>query len=239
MRAYNAANQDRIREQRRANYWKNPESKRKQRRDWRAANLEWSREYDRNQCSKPEYVAQKAKYDKEYRQRLGEEYLQKQRERMRKNKTKYALQNQNYYQRNAEKIKQRAREWYEANKERVAEYSRSHYEANKERVLERTRFWAIANPEKIKAIRQNRRAMKRNAEGSHTAEDIQRQYKAQKGKCYYCGSKVNNTYHVDHVIPLSRGGSNWPENLVIACPHCNSSKQDKLPHEWIEGGRLL
>jgi 5-methylcytosine-specific restriction endonuclease McrA len=66
------------------------------------------------------------------------------------------------------------------------------------------------------------------------------QYKAQRAKCYWCGINVGNVYHVDHVIPLSRGGSNGPENIVIACPHCNLSKSNRLPHEW-EGnnGKLL
>jgi 5-methylcytosine-specific restriction endonuclease McrA len=42
------------------------------------------------------------------------------------------------------------------------------------------------------------------------------------------------------VIPLDRGGSNGPENIVIACPECNHSKHNKLPHEWNgSGGRLL
>jgi len=85
-------------------------------------------------------------------------------------------------------------------------------------------------------------ALKKKAPGSHTIEDVKRQYDRQKGKCYYCGKKLGtgkNAYHVDHIIPLSRGGSNDISNLVIACPQCNVSKQDKLLHEWLEGGRLL
>jgi 5-methylcytosine-specific restriction endonuclease McrA len=33
---------------------------------------------------------------------------------------------------------------------------------------------------------------------------------------------------VDHVIPIARGGSDDPENLIAACRRCNYSKQDKL-----------
>jgi 5-methylcytosine-specific restriction endonuclease McrA len=50
---------------------------------------------------------------------------------------------------------------------------------------------------------------------------------------------VGDTYHVDHVVPLVRGGSDDPSNLVIACVPCNLSKGDKLPHEWKRSGRLL
>ena len=85
----------------------------------------------------------------------------------------------------------------------------------------------------------NFRARRRQAKGTHTAQDIQKQYANQKGRCYYCHTKISGVYHIDHVIPLSRGGTNWPDNLVIACPSCNRSKYNKLPHEWAEGGNLL
>lgn len=56
-----------------------------------------------------------------------------------------------------------------------------------------------------------------------------------KYTCAYCGTD-DAQWAVDHVIPLSRGGSNERENLVACCQPCNSSKQDKLLSEW--NGRL-
>jgi 5-methylcytosine-specific restriction endonuclease McrA len=35
----------------------------------------------------------------------------------------------------------------------------------------------------------------------------------------------------DHVIPVARGGSDDPDNLVAACKRCNFSRQDRLPEE--------
>jgi 5-methylcytosine-specific restriction endonuclease McrA len=99
--------------------------------------------------------------------------------------------------------------------------------------------WRLANPEKVASYTRNRKARLRDSEGTHTAADVQAQLKRQKGMCYYCGAKVGNKYHVDHVVPVTRNGSNDPSNLVIACPICNIKKSDKLPHEWPEGGRLL
>jgi 5-methylcytosine-specific restriction endonuclease McrA len=81
-------------------------------------------------------------------------------------------------------------------------------------------------------------ARKMNASGTHTAVDIQSQYNRQKGRCYYCKTRLNNVYEVDHVIPLSRGGSNSPDNIVIACGPCNKHKSSKMPHEWGNGGKL-
>lgn len=86
-----------------------------------------------------------------------------------------------------------------------------------------------------RAASQRRRALERNAPGSHNAQDIELQFRSQNGLCWWCEKSLSR-YHVDHVIPLSRGGSNDPQNLVISCPSCNDSKGAKLPQEWI--GRL-
>src|SRR6266568_3754393 len=92
-----------------------------------------------------------------------------------------------------------------------------------------------------------RRSRNKAALGDYTAAQIQALLKKQKHCCYYaaCGHvrfqcvKGRYIYHIDHVIPLSRGGSNDISNLVLGCPTCNLRKNDKLPHEFFEGGRLL
>ena len=38
---------------------------------------------------------------------------------------------------------------------------------------------------------------------------------------------------VDHIIPVAKGGTDDPENLVAACRKCNFSKQDKMPDEFV------
>lgn len=155
------------------------------------------------------------------------------------NKAKSAEQGKLYRLKNKDQIKKRMAAYYLENRNRYAENSRKWYAANHERQLEIGRQWSRRNPEKRRQKHNAYRAKKRAAEGTYTAADVQAQYERQKGKCYYCHKKVGDAYHVDHVVPLSRGGSNWPENIVIACPTCNQRKREKLPHEWVEGGRLL
>lgn len=48
-------------------------------------------------------------------------------------------------------------------------------------------------------------------------------------KCRYCGrsSEDGVKLHVDHVIPVSKGGTNEQSNLVAACQDCNLGKGDK------------
>jgi hypothetical protein len=48
--------------------------------------------------------------------------------------------------------------------------------------------------------------------------------------CAYCGA--TNRLHIDHVIPISRGGSNAFDNLATSCGPCNQSKGPKLLSEW-------
>lgn len=50
------------------------------------------------------------------------------------------------------------------------------------------------------------------------------------GICTYCGNKRNP--HVDHIVPVSRGGSNDFVNLTTSCGPCNQSKGPKLLREW-------
>lgn len=58
----------------------------------------------------------------------------------------------------------------------------------------------------------------------------------QEGKCNSCFSYLviegKNNYHVDHIMPLVLGGSNWPDNLQLLCPRCNMKKGSKHPDEW-------
>jgi len=60
-----------------------------------------------------------------------------------------------------------------------------------------------------------------------------RQYSRQQGECFYCKRHLNERYHIDHVVPISRGGTNDCGNIVIACPSCNCSKSDKYIIEWL------
>jgi len=50
-------------------------------------------------------------------------------------------------------------------------------------------------------------------------------------ECIYCGSKGKLT--VEHILPRCRGGPNTPDNAVMVCQSCNSSKGDKRLYEWV------
>jgi 5-methylcytosine-specific restriction endonuclease McrA len=52
------------------------------------------------------------------------------------------------------------------------------------------------------------------------------------GVCQCCGEHCPETGHVDHIIPLSRGGDDKLDNLVWACEKCNLSKGNRTLSEW-------
>ena len=48
--------------------------------------------------------------------------------------------------------------------------------------------------------------------------------------CRYCRRRPGET--IDHLHPLSKGGGDQPENLVLACRVCNRLKEAMLPDEF-------
>jgi len=89
---------------------------------------------------------------------------------------------------------------------------------------------------KAKKAKINRLKLEREVEGFYTENDLKVLYIIQKGLCYYCRTpigKIKNKYTIDHVIPLSDGGTNWPLNLALACKSCNSRKS------WTSESRYL
>jgi len=59
--------------------------------------------------------------------------------------------------------------------------------------------------------------------------------KRSSGICYYCRKKFKPAdLTMDHVIPLSRGGTSSRENIVPCCKDCNKKKSYLLPAEWTE-----
>lgn len=142
-----------------------------------------------------------------------------------------------------EKYPERAREsnrrWRNANLEHARQIQKRTYRKIRDSRLAYYSKWRRQNPDRMRSYTSARKAKILSQAGAHTADDIKKQYQSQRGRCYYCGERVGTAYHVDHVIPLSRGGSNGPENIVIACPACNLSKNDKMPHEWTGTDRLL
>lgn len=149
--------------------------------------------------------------------------------------------------------RERAAKWFLDNREQARQTRKKQYYGNREENIRKTKEWRMANPERYKehnrkiaqsyktdpikklqkaANVRNRRAKLRQAEGKHTAKDIQEIFEYQNGLCFYC-KNVLVKFEVDHFYPVSKGGANSKDNLVIACPKCNKAKGDKLPQDFM------
>ena len=172
----------------------------------------------------PEYSSAKKK---EYYWRDPEAARKKQRETIDpiKNRARVAR----WRKENPEK----RRQWESDNKERVLEYNRKTREKTKEAINERARKAYAENrcnrKGSVKASARTRKAILKGAVGYHTKENILFLLSAQKNKCAVCKTDIRDGYHVDHIIPIKRGGSNLPNNLQLLCAPCNLSKGAKDP----------
>lgn len=97
-----------------------------------------------------------------------------------------------------------------------------------ERVKAATLKWKATHRAHLTALEAVRRGRKAAAAGDASPAQIAARVAYYGGKCWMCGRPYE---HIDHVIPLSRDGSNWPANLRPACSTCNSRKGSKLPKE--------
>jgi len=97
---------------------------------------------------------------------------------------------------------------------------------------EKNHFWKDGrskNPKWRSWIKNKRNRLKRVSKGSHTFgewELLKKQYGYCCPFCGKCEPEINLTE--DHIIPLSKGGSDYIENIQPLCKSCNSKKHNKI-----------
>lgn len=130
--------------------------------------------------------------------------------------------------------KHQLKEWRNNNREQFRETARSDYWRNHSARLESARRWAKQNPLKRKLTESRRRLRKIGNGGYHTIDDIVMILDEQGWKCV-CGEPLDLTNStVDHVVPVSKGGSNDPDNIQMLCGPCNSQKNHFDLELWLE-----
>ena len=180
-------------------------------------------------------------YNKEYRKTHHEYYVEKGKEWYRANTEKSYFLTKKWRENNTERANLYARQWKIDNYERHVSWRAVYRDVNREKEARDHKSWVQAHPERCRDYCAKRRALKRNA----TIEPLPDKYEialyeAQHGLCYYCGTSLAETkQHLEHMIPLSRGGAHALSNLVLSCIACNLQKHTMTAEEFIEKKEAL
>lgn len=95
------------------------------------------------------------------------------------------------------------------------------------------RAWRARNRDRVRHWNRITRAKRLAMVGDHSERDIRRMLCRQGWRCACCESDLRTCgFHVDHIIPVARGGSNFVGNLQLLCPTCNLRKWALLPIEF-------
>lgn len=193
--------------------------------------------------TKQEYQAQyRAKHKERLREYFRLHYLG--------SKTTHNSNTRAYYKQHRESILRKQRIYHAANRSAIGARMKE-YQKSKPHIWRRN----VANyktkyPSRVKAskkkysdahkfentmrCKERRARIRTNGGDSVAARQFYSWIKNQEFvSCTYCGIFVSgDNIHIDHIIPVSRGGTHEPNNFCVACSGCNIDKSDKLLAEW-------
>jgi 5-methylcytosine-specific restriction endonuclease McrA len=130
-----------------------------------------------------------------------------------------------------DQISEYLRQYRASHRAEIAEQKRRNRTEHKEERVEYDRRYRAAHPEVGFNHHARRRALVGETKISkHDWITVMRHW---KWCCAYCGQHLTETTQtVDHIVPLSQGGPHSRWNLAPACRSCNSSKKERMPHQW-------
>lgn len=126
-----------------------------------------------------------------------------------------------------------------------AQYTRRWRESNIGRNRENVNRWHASHPDRVKAIMarwrrnnkhrlreydQRRFAIRRGALLAGISIRRSEIWERDGGKCHICRRACDPLrWHLDHLVPVSRGGQHTPDNVAVSHPKCNQSRGSRGP----------
>lgn len=130
-----------------------------------------------------------------------------------------------HYWGNVEEIRlsrrRRPADWKPKTKQEII---RKYFLSHKHKYKANALLYKQRHPDRVKAKKVIRHAREKGAKGYASPKAIQARMEMFGNRCWICGGEYDT---VDHVIPISKGGTNWPANLRPACRSCNSRKNSR------------
>jgi hypothetical protein len=166
-------------------------------------------------------------------------------------------------QNNKEKGRLQAAKWRANNPEKYKEVKARNYKKDREKHIQRTKEWREKNPEKQSLSSKNWRKnnhekftsilkeWRKKNPGKQRTYDAFRRAEKKKGRkeltknqkaiitCLYeqaqrLQKKLGIPFHVDHIVPLARGGKHEPTNLQVMPARLNVQKHARAIYKWAE-----
>ena len=143
-----------------------------------------------------------------------------------------------YRERHRDEINARKKERYYAHAQEICAKNAEYREKNYERRLEIERDSRAKNKEKWRHAKNARQSIRNRvfSEKQYLILDKELR-KIYSSPCFNCGSTENQS--LDHLIPLSRGGTHSYGNIITLCLPCNMSKHARTITEWKHSKRML
>jgi 5-methylcytosine-specific restriction endonuclease McrA len=126
--------------------------------------------------------------------------------------------------------------YYAANKEKIAAYSKKYAKENKEAIAITKKLYSASvggrkNRHEARSKREEHIA--NTSDGSITKQSLDDLMVAQEGKCAICSCDLdaleNRYVHMDHILPIAKGGEHKIGNIQWTCSSCNLTKSDRVP----------
>lgn len=143
-----------------------------------------------------------------------------------------------HYQKNKKEINAKNKEYYQANKEQIQEYLKQYNLDNNEELTARKREYYQENKDAHHVAMRRREIAKRGTRVEiYTKQDVLDKWGT---ACHICKEEIDLTaprtpgkegwkrgLHLDHVVPVSKGGTDTLDNVKPAHALCNLSKFTK------------
>jgi len=152
------------------------------------------------------------------------------------NKDKYKNYSKKFADENRDKVNKSSKQWRDLNSEYFIKYYQEHIDQYK---VSTTKYYKT---DKGKANAKNKNYKRRTItkQGDVTIQQLL-DLTTNAKVCYWCNiSLKGKKVHIDHYIPLSKGGEHTISNLVVSCAKCNLTKSAKDPIVFAHSiGKLL
>ena len=129
------------------------------------------------------------------------------------------------YRPNPERAKARQRRYRESHRDKIQDYNRTYAQQNSTRLADWLRRWRQENPDAHQVQTSRQRSRRAGCINTLSAQDWSWIRWSFDNRCLCCGrTPPDVVITIDHIIPLSVGGTNTRENVQPLCVACNSSK---------------